>query len=433
MHISPSLIGKIIGAVAVIAICIPLFLWSRANYSIEGTIQVDTGAYINPARNIEVRLIHGSVMKEMETLIADYKNYNSFIKDSIAEILLTNLLDKSTGQGGKGTTDLIKEMMSGTSGNTNQMQKSLADLLLSKPDAAETEEVNALVSTYYYNANYCRDDQEFCPNGSTFYGKAAEFWDNKAENLKKYKRLAANDATKNYETTWIDSGGLGSEPVQVVKSFIKTDINLTKIDGSGKDKSETAVSDKKEKLSPGQLIPGSNITTNDIIAAAAELKRDLQQKYQSVLKKSNELLIQMILDQINTDEEGRYIFKGNAVRPGDFYISSKYDILSSEGERVEFSWFEPVTISLKRLAFNKSTIVNLDELNQSVPPVYNIYIPTRDELYIDIVDMLKAKTNNAEKQATAEMTADTNETDKTELQETNSLITPEIIDLIKTN
>ena len=47
--------------------------------------------------------------------------------------------------------------------------------------------------------------------------------------------------------------------------------------------------------------------------------------------------------------------------------------------------------------------------------------------------MLKAKTNNAEKKATAEMTADTNETDKTELQETNSLITPEIIDLIKTN
>ena len=65
--------------------------------------------------------------------------------------------------------------------------------------------------------------------------------------------------------------------------------------------------------------------------------------------------------------------------------------MSSEGERVEFSWFNPVTISLKRLAFDKSSVVNLDELNQSKPPVDNIYIPDTDELLLDVLDGLKKK------------------------------------------
>jgi len=88
------------------------------------------------------------------------------------------------------------------------------------------------------------------------------------------------------------------------------------------------------------------------------------------------------------------------VQPGNFIIFSKFDILSTEGDPIEFMWFNPVNVSIKRLAFDKTTIVNLDELNLSKPPYLDIYIPEKEELYLELVDMLTEKFEKPEKENT---------------------------------
>lgn len=390
MKISPSLIGKISGAIAVIAICIPLFLWSKSNYTIKGRVQVDTGVYVNPARNVDVKLILGSVEDQLKILVSEYENYRDFRKEKTIELILeqkkqstSNSLEKSDSNT---TKNAISNMLASTVGKTGETWKiNLAEL-----DDEERELVTTLVSKYYQNSNYCRDQAAGCPIGAVFYEKGSLFWESKADNLIENKRIIFDEISTNYITTWVN-GGLGGEPVQVVETVIITNITFQEIKAALGDTHEEDPAEKPKQIDRSAILLDLNISTNDILGAVTDLKKDLQQKYRAILSKSDDLLIEMILDQVTTDENGDYIFKGKSVKPGKYFISSQYDILSSEGERVEFSWFNPVTISLKRLAFDKSSVVNLDELNQSKPPVDNIYIPDTDELLLDVLDGLKKK------------------------------------------
>ncbi len=390
MKISPSLIGKISGAIAVIAICIPLFLWSKSNYTIKGRVQVDTGVYVNPARNVDVKLILGSVEDQLKILVSEYENYRDFRKEKTIELILeqkkqssSNSLEKSDSNT---TKNAISNMLASTVGKTGETWKiNLAEL-----DDEERELVTTLVSKYYQNSNYCRDQAAGCPIGAVFYEKGSLFWESKADNLIENKRIIFDEISTNYITTWVN-GGLGGEPVQVVETVIITNITFQEIKAALGDTHEEDPAEKPKQIDRSAILLDLNISTNDILGAVTDLKKDLQQKYRAILSKSDDLLIEMILDQVTTDENGDYVFKGKSVKPGKYFISSQYDILSSEGERVEFSWFNPVTISLKRLAFDKSSVVNLDELNQSKPPVDNIYIPDTDELLLDVLDGLKKK------------------------------------------
>jgi hypothetical protein len=239
---------------------------------------------------------------------------------------------------------------------------------------------------YTQNANYCREDAVSCPIGALFYERGSLFWESKADNLREYKRLIFDEVTTNYVTTWID-GGLDGNKIQVVKAVVQTNLTIQQLKAALGE----IVEKKEEPITPkgNSLLPGYALTTNDIISVVANLKRDLQQKYRTLLRKAEDLMIEMTVDQVTTDEDGKFLLKGKTVRPGKFFLSSEYDLLSSEGERVEFSWFYPVTISLKRFAFNKSTTVNLDELNQSKPAIKQIYIPDAEEMFLDILGGLK--------------------------------------------
>ena len=404
MKISPSLIGKIVGAIAVIAICIPLFLWSKANYTIKGRIQIDTGTYISPARNVDVKLILGSVDDELKMLVSEYESYRDFRKEKTIESILeqkkpatTNSLEKVETNT---TENIIKKTLTSIDEKTGKIKIDLADL-----DDKEREHVTSLVSKYYQNSNICRDEAADCPIGAIFYERGSLFWESKADNLVENKRVIFDEITTNYVTTWVN-GGLGGEPIQIVKTIIVTNVTIQEIKTAlGETPKEEVV--KKEaaeeikKIDRRALLADYNFSTNDILEAVTELKRDLQQKYRTILQKSDDLLIEMILDQVTTDENGDFNFKGKSVRQGKFFIASQYDILSSEGERIEFSWFHPLNISLKRLAFNKSTTVNLDELNQSKTPVNNIYIPDTEELLLDVLDGLKEKIDSANAETNA--------------------------------
>lgn len=386
MKISPSLIGKISGAIAVIAICIPLFLWSKSNYTIKGRVQVDTGVYVNPARNVDVKLILGSVDDQLKILVSEYENYRDFRKEKTIELILEQKTQSTTNSSEKIDSDAIKNMLASTIGKTGETWK----INLSELDDEERELVTTLVSKYYQNSNYCRDQAAGCPIGALFYEKGSLFWENKADNLIENKRIIFDEISTNYLTTWVN-GGLGGEPIQIVETVIVTNITIQEIKAALGDTPEEDPAEKPKQIDRSAILLDLNISTNDILGAVTDLKKDLQQKYRAILSKSDDLLIEMILDQVTTDENGDYIFKGKSVKPGKYFISSQYDILSSEGERVEFSWFNPINISLKRLAFDKSSVVNLDELNQSKPPVDNIYIPDADELLLDVLDGLKKK------------------------------------------
>ncbi len=386
MKISPSLIGKISGAIAVIAICIPLFLWSKSNYTIKGRVQVDTGVYVNPARNVDVKLILGSVDDQLKILVSEYENYRDFRKEKTIELILEQKTQSTTNSSEKIDSDAIKNMLASTIGKTGETWK----INLSELDDEERELVTTLVSKYYQNSNYCRDQAAGCPIGALFYEKGSLFWENKADNLIENKRIIFDEISTNYLTTWVN-GGLGGEPIQIVETVIVTNITIQEIKAALGDTPEEDPAEKPKQIDRSAILLDLNISTNDILGAVTDLKKDLQQKYRAILSKSDDLLIEMILDQVTTDENGDYIFKGKTVKPGKYFISSQYDILSSEGERVEFSWFNPINISLKRLAFDKSSVVNLDELNQSKPPVDNIYIPDADELLLDVLDGLKKK------------------------------------------
>ncbi|RLD11319.1 MAG: hypothetical protein DRI44_03835 [Chlamydiae bacterium] len=398
MKISPSLIGKIFGAIAVIAICISLFLLSKANYSIKGHIQVDTGTYINPARNVDVKLILGSVEDQLNMLVKEYESYRDFRKEKTIEAIFEQMNPKTTNSSqnaqaarSKETITSVLSSITGTSLETGATGK--IKINLSKLDDKEREQVTTLVSKYYQNSTYCRDQAIECPIGAIFYEKGSFFWESKADNLVKNKRIVFDEITTNYITTWVD-GGLGHEPIQVVKAVVVTNLTLREIKAAlGETNDEEVVVKKEKEIDTSVILSNFNISTNDVIKAVIDLRKDLQQKYQAILSKSDNLLIEMILDQVTTDENGNYIFKGKTIKPGKYFVSSQYDILSSEGERVEFSWFNPIAISLKRLAFNKSSIINLDELNQSKPPVNDIYIPETNELVLDILDGLNNKIN----------------------------------------
>jgi len=393
MKISPSLIGKIVGAIAVIAICIPLFLWSRSNYIIKGRVQVDTGAYINPARNIDVKLILGSVDEEMQKLVNEYDEYREFRTEKVVESLLD--LEKQSSTNALGETD-SDEPKDGTQKiPVSALEKSedsgKLKINLKKLDDEEREKVSALVSKYYQNSNYCRERVVDCPIGYLFYEKGSLFWESKADNLKENRRIVFDEITTNYVTTWKD-GGLAGGKIQVVNIVIKTNAAVQELKAAIDGIAEKKEVEKPQKDEKTTTVSIDNISTNDILEAVIDLKKDLQQKHRDILRKSDDILIEMILDQVTTDENGDYIFDSKSVKSGNFFISSQYDILSSEGERIEFTWFYPVAISLKHLAFNKSTTANLNELNQSKPPVDNIYIPNIEEMFLDIMDDLKKRT-----------------------------------------
>jgi len=425
MKVSPALIGKIVGAIVVIAICIPLFLWSKSNYTIKGQIQIDTGSYISPARNVDVKLILGSVDDELKMLVNEYESYKNFRKEETINSILDQKKHSPTNSSEKtkiGTAkidaakDVIKKMMTSQDGKSGENKFNLTKL-----DDHERELVTALVSDYYQKSNACRDEAADCPIGAIFYEKGSLFWENKADNLVENKRIVFDEITTNYVTTWVN-GGLGGEPIQMVKTVIVTNITIQEIMAALgktiKEKTEEVKPEEKvKKIDRQAILVDYNFSTNDIMNAVIELKRDLQQKHRTLLQKSDDLLIEMILDQVTTDENGNYIFKGKSIRQGKFFISSQYDILSSEGERIEFSWFHPANISLKRLTFNKSTIINLDELNQSKPPVNNIYIPDTEELLLDVLDGLKEKVDKEKAEINA-LTNSTNAVTATNIVET---------------
>ena len=377
MSVSPKLIGKTIGGIVGLGICALAFLWFRSTYSIQGTIQVDTGIEIRQARQIDVNLIQGFVTDDLDQLVAEY---NSFRKEQL-EVVFERLMEKSRGK----------------FGTENPEEKTIVNVeeKIEYPEAdsdkAENDTIRKRIREYAENAIYCREKIPEIPEGKEFYEAGALFWEEKISNLKDFDRVIVDEASLNYETTWKPSGGLGEEPIQIVKAIIRTNvINLANVSiepvKENVEEAEKTVETEKSKVN--EVVPGSLLTKEEVMDFAVELNRALNTEQKVIAGKSRDLILAMTMDQTKTDNKGSFVFKNKSVQPGNYILSSKFDILSIEGIPVEFTWFNPVKISINRFAFDKTTLVNLDEVNQSKPPYMDIYIPEKEELYLELVDML---------------------------------------------
>ena len=373
MKMSPTLISKIATVIIAVGICAVAFLWLRSTYSIQGNVQIDTGVEVIEARQTDVILIQGFVTEDLEKFVAEY---NSFEKQQ-TENTLNQLLKKSKE---KADAKKSKEKPKTKIGKKIK-------ILNNENNETENETIGKRVREYAENAVYCREEIPEIREGKEFYEVGALFWEEKITNLKDFDKLIVDDASLNYETAWRSTGGLGTEPIQIVRAVIRTNIFYVKPSNPAPEIPEK----KPEKLKIDEVIPGSFLTKKEVMSFAIALNKGLRSEYKEISRKSSDLILTMTMEQTQTDDKGNFIFKNKVVQPGNFIVYTKFDILSIQGEPVEFMWFNPVNISIKRLAFDKTTILNLDELNQSKPPYLDIYIPETEEIFIRLLDKLEEK------------------------------------------
>jgi|GEM_PF-1554140 len=380
MSASSKIIGPAVGGIIGIVIFGLAFLWFRSTYSIKGTIQVDTGIEIRQARQTDVSLIQGFVSEDLDQLVAEYNSFKNRQTDKMVEQLVLKSKEISDSKKPKTEIENKEEIV----------EKALA----TDPDEAEKETIDQRIREYAKNAVYCRKSIPDIRKGKYYYESGAEFWEEKISNLKDYERVVVDEASLNYETTWEPTGGLGKEPIQIVKAVVRT--NLT--GAIEQEPAEEPAKEKPEEKVRDEVVPGSYLTKDDVMSLAVELNKELRSEYNDVAGKSSDLILTMTIEQTKTDDKGNFVFKDKVVQPGKFIIFSKFDVLSAEGEPVEFMWFHPVNVSIKRLALDKTTVVNLDELNMSKPPYLDIHIPEKEEVYLELVDKLTAKLKEPEKE-----------------------------------
>ena len=228
-----------------------------------------------------------------------------------------------------------------------------------------------------------------CAVGRGYYEHGAAFWDHKIAPLRDVGRVAAEEATHNYRTTWHDGVGLGQEPVQEVHWYSATN---TFSEGRAAADKPAQQAKKHAPKKEGGIIAGSSITSNDVLTLADTVVTAMRQRVDESVARAESAMLAATLDRTETDEEGAFSFRGGSVEPGRYLIFSKLSVLSLDGERLEYMWFEPVTVPLKRLAFNKRTTVELTEQNTRRPAILEMRMPVRDEVCSRIMSTLRSTT-----------------------------------------
>jgi len=408
MRISPAGIGKIAGVVVCIAVIAIWLLWSRTEYSVRGSVQVDTGAYVSPGANINVHLILGSVDEDVKKLVDEFARIRvSRISQAVVTLIDTASAavpaSDTLSPSGLSLENVINASLKDSPDKPKEavpaVDVALVKILKAPVDAEEKEEISQRIQEYLEFAMVCRDSMVACPVGEDFYRKGAEYWENKAAALQDKGRLVYDEATPNYSTEWKSYSGLSDEPVQLVTREVRVD--PAQLSAAEKQLGGGSVKPEPEKKKDADKpLPIPDIPTNEIMTAAVDLERILMDRNQYTITETAKLFKEKILDTQQTDTDGKYVFKGDDVQPGTYIVFTQYDVLSAEGEPVEFMWYCPVTVPLRRLALKKSVAMNLDELNQCKPATLDMYVPERSELYLQLIDEIQKKRNPDKKEIT---------------------------------
>jgi hypothetical protein len=380
---------------------------------------------IRPASQVEVRLIDDVAQQEIAGYVAEYETLKQDLLQENSKQLSERLGEAETADDAEATEDAvaaespgeeieltIENLINGSAPLSEEqlkaehpeVQRIVEDLnrTLEPLTDEERTQVTERVQRYLDFALYCRNQMEEVNVGADFFELGAQYWEDRATRLKEMGRLLVDDAEPSYETSWLPYAGLGEEPSQKVLTVVRAD-KRAQLGAIERAKSEAAGSAKKQarekgraatarrQVDEGGVIAGAPVTTNEILDLVTRVQQRLRQQYVDMLKRSDEKLLALTVEQVTTDEDGRFIFSGDVIQPGDFLLFARYDMLTTDGEQVEFMWFQPVAISLRRFAFDKSTVVALDELNQHRPACLEVAEPTRETLFDEMVAVLKAE------------------------------------------
>lgn len=396
MRISIIGVVKLVTLGVVLAFIVLIVLWARAKYAIQGRIYVEEGSAAGPARQIEVRLVN----KNYEDTVARLAREFERAAEQTMYAAVTQLAGKvndipvatnRTRDAGELSLDELSPAEARAARATLQEEHPDVQRLVKALEKElgpltddERKEVSARVRRYLAFSLYCREVMPAAPLGSRFYERAAQYWEERAEQLKKTGRVIIDDAALSYVTEWM-TGGLGDEPVQRVSRVSRTNEALrTALARAANVAKEPRATTPRKPAHPaprtGGVLPHSSLTSNDLFAVVTATQRELQRVLEQTLRAAEEGLLDETLDLTTTDDDGRFVFRGETVQPGEYLIFAKYDIVTLEGDPVQLMWFEPLTISLRRFAFNKTTQLDLTELNQRRPAVMELRVPSADEL-----------------------------------------------------
>jgi hypothetical protein len=381
MHISPVGYAKLFGLAATITLIALLVVWSRAHYKIEGVIAVE--GQPTPA-SLEVRLMAISADDDIAMLTNELVATQQALTQTIVTQLGARVTAARAAARAKRALDITSLDVS------RHADKSAGETGPLTP--AEEAELAARMERYTTYALYCREQMKTCRMGGAFYEHGARFWDDKVAQLRSSGRLAADEATRAYETEWLDHQGLGEEPSQRVRAFVSSNAVFLALHKE----TQTKPAPMKKERAPaktvkeGGLIAGCAITTNDVMTLVDEAVRTLQHQHTDGLPRAEESMLNATLAIAHTDGDGRFTFAGGSIQPGRYIVFARMEALSLDGERMEYMWYEPVYVPLKRLAFNKRATVRLTELNTRKPAVLQAAVPTRDELFATILTDLRS-------------------------------------------
>ena len=404
MRISIIGVGKLAGLAAGIMLLTLLVLWSRARYTIEGSVRVEDGSAAGPAKQIEVRLVSQNYEESVAQLVQQYQRaYEAAVQAAVTQVAgkVNDIRTPTNAVGRAGDLSLDALAPADTRSARERLRDEHPDVQklvralekeLGPLTEDERKDVSARVRRYLEYSLYCREMMQVAPVGARFYERAAQYWEERAEALKKTGRAITDDAALSYETEWI-TGGLGDELVQRVSRVSRTNEALLAAlrqarSGEAPPKPKPAAPPQKQPRGGG-VLPNSTLTSNELQQALAATLRELQHRHDTVVRAAEDALLDETLDITVTDDDGRFVFRGDTVQPGSYLIFAKYEIVSLEGEQVQLVWFEPVTVTLRRFAFNKSTRLDLTELNQRRPAVMELRVPREQELAATVMEQLK--------------------------------------------
>ncbi len=381
MHISPVGYAKLFGLAATVTLIALLVVWSRAHYAIDGVIAVE--GQPTPA-NQEVRLMAISADDD----IARLTNELIATQQALSQTIVTQLAARVSAAK---AAALATRTLDITSLDVSRRADNSAGELGPLTPAEETE-VAARMERYLSYSLYCRERMKDCRVGSAFYEHGAQFWEDKVAQLRDSGRLAADEATRAYETEWLNHQGLGEEPSQRVRSFVSSNAVFLALHKEMQTKLAHMKKDRapSKTIKDGGIIAGCAITTNDVMTLVDEARRALQQRQQDALPRAEESMLNATIAVAHADGDGRFTFTGGSVQPGRYIVFARMEALSLDGERMEYMWYEPVYVPLKRFAFNKRAMVRLTELNTRQPAVLQAAVPTREALFATILTDLRS-------------------------------------------
>ena len=365
-------IGYLVGALCGILLILAGILFLRNSYSIEGTAVCNNQSVLRA----EVSLLTTNALARLTARDARLKAGEADVSEKVLKRLKSEFASRAQD---------AKKIFAETKAAEGDESQG-ANALKNPPSEKEKAEVQKRLERYAKNAEYCRARAKELPAGRALYDRGAEFWEAKRALLAAKGRLVFDEAEWNYEIKEAKSG-LGNQTVDLINKVRRLEPEeLAKLEVE-----EAPVGEEKVPIkapTKNKFVATDYIDTNAIMQAASQVCAQLAERRESAAKEEDEILINGQLERVMTDDNGKFVFAGRQITPGEYGIYLYHELLTAAGDEVPVRWLVPVSVKRHFFSWNKVTKVTLDEKNMSDIPNVEA-IPDKLKIYADFLDELK--------------------------------------------